>query len=411
MCSNKVKVPAWEWHGWKTEELEFPNGWDVHEQRMAGHDAKALTSDEISESLEYPIGTLPLNELAKGKKRCVILFDDMTRPTKTWQMIPSVLKELHKGGLNDNQIVFVMATGSHGPRLLSDFQKKLGRKIVEKYFVFNHNVYENLEYLGDTSMGTPVSVNREVMSCDFKIIIGCLIHHQSYGFGGGSKMLLPGVSGIDTIYSNHHLTEGTGPGKIQENMRRRDSEEAARMAGIDFVVNALVNSNCDVTRIVCGDVVEAHRDGIKTARKHYVTKVYPNADISIGNGYPMADEAYKARHITQESVRPGGDVVFLIYTPEGCRIHYYKGQFGTGYGGRGWSPETYIKKPWKMGRVICVSPEISKVDEGVYGLGSQWIKSWKEALNMLEERHGSEAVVSIYPTATMQLSEKNADNK
>ncbi len=92
MCPIKIKVPAWEWHGWKTEELEFPEGWDVHEQRMAGHDAKALTPGEISESLEHPVGTPPLSELAKGKKRCVILFDDMTRPTKTRQMIPAVLE-------------------------------------------------------------------------------------------------------------------------------------------------------------------------------------------------------------------------------------------------------------------------------------------------------------------------------
>jgi nickel-dependent lactate racemase len=113
--------------------------------------------------------------------------------------------------------------------------------------------------------------------------------------------------------------EGTGPGKIHENTRRRDSEEAARMAGIDFVVNALLNADCDVTRIVCGDVVEAHRDGIKAARKHYVTKVVPDVDISIGNGYPMADEAYKALHIARESVRPGGDLVFLIYRRRSAR--------------------------------------------------------------------------------------------
>jgi len=122
------------------------------------------------------------------------------------------------------------------------------------------------------------------------------------------------VAGIDSIYPNHHLNEGTGPGRIQENTRRKDSEEAARMAGIDFVVNALINADCDVARIVCGDVVEAHRDGIKAARKHYVTEVIPDADVSIGNGYPMADEAYKALHIARESVRPGGDLVFLIGT-------------------------------------------------------------------------------------------------
>ncbi len=63
-----------------------------------------------------------------------------------------------------------------------------------------------------------------------------------------------------------------------------------------------------------------------------------------------------------------------------------------------------------MGRILCVSPEISKVDEGVYGLGSLWMKSWGEALGLLEEKHGSDALVALYPTATMQISEKNAGN-
>ncbi|MCW3988787.1 MAG: hypothetical protein NWE88_01780 [Candidatus Bathyarchaeota archaeon] len=63
-----------------------------------------------------------------------------------------------------------------------------------------------------------------------------------------------------------------------------------------------------------------------------------------------------------------------------------------------------------MGRIICVSPEISKVDEGIYGLGSQWVKSWGEALGLLEEKHGSDATVALYPTAAMQISEKNVRN-
>jgi len=93
----------------------------------------------------------------------------------------------------------MMATGAHHGRLLFDFQKKLGTEIPEKYHVYNHNSYENLEYLGKTSYDTPVHINREVMSCDLKISLGAMMPHFGYGFGGGSKMLLPGVAGIDSI--------------------------------------------------------------------------------------------------------------------------------------------------------------------------------------------------------------------
>jgi nickel-dependent lactate racemase len=380
-----VKVPAWEFYGWEPETLGFPDGWKVHEQRMNGHDAPRLTMEEVAERLLSPSGTKPLRELAGGRRKCCIIFDDMTRPTRQSQMLAAVLDELHGGGLSDDQIVFVMATGAHHGRLLLDFQKKLGSEVPERFLVFNHNCYENTVDLGETSSGTPVHVNREVMSCDLKVTLGTMMPHFGYGFGGGSKMLLPGVSGIDSITHNHRIMEGTGPGRVTENRRRLDSEEAARMAGLDFVVNAFLNAECDVAGLVCGDVV-------------------------VGNGYPMASEGYKAYYILKDSVREGGDMVFLLYTPEGCRVHHYNGRFGEDYGGRGWTKTTYVNKPWRMSRVICVTPQLARADEYYYGEGSQWVKTWDACLKMLEDVHGDDASVALYPTAAMQISRENASN-
>ena len=407
---KSFNVPAWEFYGWNPESLSFPDGWVVHEQRMNGHSAPRLSESEITEMLMNPVGTDPLEELARGKEKCCIIFDDMTRPTRQSQMLPSVLEQLHRGGLSDDQIVFMMATGAHHGRLLFDFQKKLGKDIPERFNVFNHNCYENLVDLGKTSNGTPVHINQEVMSCDLKITLGAMMPHFGYGFGGGSKMLLPGVAGIDSITHNHKIMEGTGPGKVKENTRRLDSEEATRMAGLDFVINAFLNHESDVAGLVCGDVVDAHREGVKFARKHYATEMYREADIVIGNGYPMANEGYKAYHILRDSVREGGDMVFLLYTPEGCRVHHYNGRFGTDFGGRGWTKTTYVKKPWRMDRVICVTPQLAKMDEYYYGEGSQWVKSWEKALEMLVATHGEDATVALYPTAAMQISRENSAN-
>ena len=404
----KLHVPANEWYSWEDVELEFPESWDVRERRMAGHDAKALDGGEIAERLARPVGAAPLHEVARGRKRCAIIFDDMTRPTKTYQMLPAVLDELRAGGIEDDGIVFVMASGAHSGRMLSDFQMKLGAEIPEKYLVFNHNPYENLVELGETSTGSPVQINREVMGCDLKVTIGASMPHFGYGFGGGSKMILPGIAGIDSITHNHRIHEGTGPGSVDENVRRLDSEEAARMAGVDFVVNALLNAWCDVSDLICGDVVKAHREAVKRGRKHYVTKVWHGADVAIGNGYPMANEGYKAYRIAEESVRDGGDLIFLLYTPEGCRVHYYNGRFGSDYGGRGWRPDVYVKEPWKMGRVLVVTPEILKADEYYYGKGSVWLDDWGLAMEHLMDRNGRDAKIAVYPTAAMQISERFA---
>jgi nickel-dependent lactate racemase len=405
------KIPAWEWYGWHGETLTFPGDWTISEQRMKGHDAETISQTELRRKLQDPIDSPTLGKLARGKRKCCIIFDDMTRPTKTSQILPTLLDELLEAGLNKEKIIFVMATGAHAGRTLIDFQKKIGKKIPENFLVFVHNPYENLEDIGETSFGTPIHVNREVMDCDLKISLGAMLPHFGFGYGGGSKMLLPGVSGIESISKNHHIREGTGPGMVVENRRRLDSEEAAGMAGLDFIINVFLNGNCDASDIVCGDPVEAHRAGMDIAKEHYATKIVEDADIAIGNGYPMANEGYKAYHIALESVRDGGDLVFLLYTPEGCRVHYYNGRFGTGFGGQGWSPDVYVKSPWKMERVLCVSPEINKSDNLYYGKGSKWVKNWDDCLKLLEEKHDNNVHVALYPTAAMQISRENASNK
>ncbi len=409
---KSISVPAWEWYGWKPETITFPDSWEVSVQHMKGHAARALKPSEIKNKIQHPIGTKQLSEIAKGKKKCVIIFDDMTRPTKTTLFLPTILSELHKGGIGDDQIEFVMASGAHTGRMLFDFQKKLGEEICEKYNVFNHDPYQNFVDLGKTSRGTPILISKEVMSCDLKVTVSSIMPHFGFGFGGGSKMILPGVASVRSISPNHNIKKGTDPGKIETNERRLDSEEAVEKVGVDFVIHGLINEDSDPCDIVAGDMMEAHREGVKRARAHYATKVVQDADISIGNTYPMANEGYKSYHIMLESVRKGGDMVYLLYTPEGCRVHFYNGRFGSDYGGEGWKPDVYTKKPWKMGRIICVSPTgLMKADEHYYGEGSKWVKKWSEVQKMLEDVHGSNAKVAIYPCASMQISEANAANE
>ena len=107
---KSIQVPAWEWYGENPERLHFPESWVIHEQRMNGHSTPALTPSEIAKKINKPISTPTLGELAKGKSKCCIVFDDLTRPTKTYQMLPAVLDELHNAGLTEDQITFIMAS-------------------------------------------------------------------------------------------------------------------------------------------------------------------------------------------------------------------------------------------------------------------------------------------------------------
>ncbi len=203
-----VNVPQMPWYGDTELALEFPDSWDVTTCRMNGQDTPKIGDQEIRAAFDNPIGTPRIAELARGKKDVVILFDDLTRPTRTAELVPYVLEELREGGIRDENIRFISALGAHGVMRLMDYVQKLGLDVVQKYPVYNHNPYENCTYLGKTAHGIEVSVNSEFMACDLKIALGGLVPHPTAGFGGGGKMVLPGVCSIDTILANHGgLTE------------------------------------------------------------------------------------------------------------------------------------------------------------------------------------------------------------
>ena len=404
----KLSVATFAWYGDSTLNLDFPEEWKVDEHRMIGHDAPPLTDEVIRSRLANPIGSDALKELAKNRKECAIIVDDLTRPTKASQIIPHILHELHEAGLENQHIRFIMALGAHHWMRLDDIYKKLGAEIPNRYNVYNHNVYENNVFVGNTSRGTPVYVNREVMKCDLKIGVGGIMPHRGFGFGGGAKILLPGVASIDSITHNHGLPGVVG--RVETNTRRLDAEEAAQMAGLNFIVNALVNPNRDCCELVCGDPVKAHRAGVKLAREHYLTTT-SKADIVVVNGYPLESEAYKVFDIIKRSANDSGDAVVLLHTPEGARGHYYNGRFGGDYGGRNWASGGYVPKSGGTKNIHVVSPFISIAENQYFGSSSLWVKSWNDVLVRLKQKYqGSEAKVAVYPYATIQISQEEASS-
>ncbi len=407
-----VKVPQFPWYGDTELELELPDSWEVIVPRMAGEKAPKLSDGQIKDALRKPIGTPRLAEMAKGKKDVCIIFDDLTRPTKADKIIPHVLDELHEGGIKDENIRFIAALGLHGAMKLMDFQKKLGEDIPQKYFVFNHNPYENCTYLGDTSRGIPVEVNSEFMACDLKISIGSLVPHPSAGFGGGGKMILPGVSSTKSIAANHGglctISEtGTmvldGWGRVDDNVQRLDMEEIARMAGLDFSINALVNIDRDTIGLYCGDLVKAQREGVKMGRKVYACEAPSDADIVVANCYAKANEAALVAGLGSKILKEsGGDLVVIGNIPEGQICHYLARSFGKTIGGQLYG--AHKKLPARVKRMYALGPYIDKA-------GLDWIgpidqitilNSWAEILAELKKNHGDKAKAVVVPDGSLQ---------
>ena len=161
--------------------------------------------DRIRELIGSPIGRPPLRELARGCKETAIIFDDLTRPTPVSRVLPFVLEELAAAGIGDDQIRFIAALGAHGAHTRIDFEKKLGPEVLRRFRVYNHNPYENCTDMGTTGRGTPVSINSEAAACDLMLAIGSILPHPFMGFGGGGKIVFPGIASMESIQANHML--------------------------------------------------------------------------------------------------------------------------------------------------------------------------------------------------------------
>jgi len=291
---NQVTMPTRAWYGDDDLTLDFPAGWQVHV--LPPQDAPKLDPAGIEAAFANPLGTPRIAELARGKRSATIVVDDVSRPTPAAQLIPYVLRELTEAGVPKSEIRFVIGGGSHRAQTQEEMEKKVGADIVAEYKVTTHDFMAgDLRGLGALPDGTPLYFNRIVADAEFKMTVGGIYPHGSVGFGGGSKLILPGVAGFATMFHFHTFYPSRGQGNIERQGdvpdHRDASEAAARVLGLDVVVNAVINSRRQIAAVYVGDFVQAQRAGARRARQvygtHIPTDLRRTVDVVVVNAYPL----------------------------------------------------------------------------------------------------------------------------
>ncbi len=413
--SNKITLPQLAWHGVKELELTFPDSWEVEVFNMAGYNRPHMKAAEIKQVVADPIGMAPLREYARGKKEVVIIFDDMTRVTRVAEIVPHVLEELAAAGIRDSQIRFIAACGCHGAMDRLDFVKKLGKDVLKRFPVYNHAPYGKCVYAGTTKSGIKVRINAEVMKCDLKIGVGSIVPHIMAGFGGGNKLVLPGVAAYGTIVAMHSSRSPaeqsdfsntvSGMGLFKDNPRRRDIDEVGDIIGLDMIIDAVVNSWGETVALFAGSPTPTYAAALEEAGKNYLTKAARDKDIVIANTFAKANEAITGLLAAFPSVKKeGGDVVLIANAPEGQMTHYLMGPFGNEIGGK---LQLQMKPPPNVNKLILFSeyPELSS--KGFLENSDKVVMAfdWQEVLELLGEDHKSGARVAVYPSSDIQYCE------
>lgn len=409
-----IKVPQLAWYGPRALELELPVDWNVNTLYMAGYNRPELKPNEIHEALLHPIGSKSLRELAVGKKEVAIVFDDLTRVTRVAKIVPFVLESLADAGIPDDNIRFICAQGLHGAMNRSDFVKKLGEDVISRFRVYNHNPFGNCVYVGTTNtFHTRVEINEEYMKCDLKIAIGSCVPHAVAGFGGGSKIIMPGISSFNTI-DQHHKAGGArmdpvdtkskptrGMGYHENNLFKKDLDEAAGLAGIDFLINTTVNLWGESVAIFAGHPVPSFEAALKDAERNYVTPKSTGNQIVISNSYAKASESMICLPAAIPLVSTqGGDIVIIANAPEGQVVHYLVGIFG----------KTTFACQYGLCEIPSYINKIIVFSEYPHR-GSSWFEDhekiiymskWEDVIKSLVSRYGNNARVAVIPDATNQ---------
>lgn len=287
-------------------------------------------ADAIENAIDNPIGTKPLSEIVKPGKKIAVIIDDGSRPTPQSEILPILLSKLEEAGANPSDIRIVAALGSHRYMTEEELRERVGDAVYDRYEVINSEFKkpEGLVYVGKTPEGVDIMATKAVMETDIHIGVGCLVPHPVMGWGGGGKILYPGIAGEKTV-AYFHLKASL----IDENIFGKDTTPVRDMMegwvdsiGLDFIINVILNSKAEIVDVVSGHYVKAHREGVKRGKKIVGFCVTEKADVMITSSHPADQDFWqspKALYAAEAAVKGERGNTMILVSPnyEGIGPH------------------------------------------------------------------------------------------
>lgn len=377
-------------------------------------------SEIVKNSLDNPIGTSKLEELAKGKENVVIITSDHTRPVPSRVIMPQILERIRKGNPSA-KIKILVATGFHRPSTKEELIFKLGEEIVEKEKIVMHisTDDEDMIKMGVLPSGGDFYMNKLAAKADLLVSEGFIEPHFFAGFSGGRKSILPGVASAKTIMYNHCSefidSENSRTGTLDNNPIHEDMVYAAKTAKLAFIVNVAIDKDKKVIASFAGDVDKAHKQGCEfVTNLSKIDKVPADIVVSTNGGYPLDQNIYqsvKGMTAAEATCKEGGVIIMVAACNDG-----HGGKSFYDNVARASSPkeilenvrnvkkEDTVPDQWEfqiLARILDKFTVIMVTDECdpkmITSMHMKHAYNFEEAINLAYEIKGEEAKVVVIP--------------
>lgn len=381
----------------------------------------------VREALENPIGSPRLRDLAKGKNTCTFIISDHTRPVPSKDIVPEMLAEI-KAGNPDIDITFLVATGCHRTTKPEELRSKLGDEVYNGAKIVVHDCdSENNIQIGVLPSGAPLVLDKLAMDADLLVAEGFIEPHFFAGYSGGRKSILPGICDRVTVLGNHCGefidSKFARTGILKDNPIHEDMVSAVVQAGLDFIVNAIIDDKKNSAAVFAGDPVAAHEAGCQLLHKYCVIEAeYSDIVVTTNGGAPLDQNFYqcvKCMTAAEGAAKEGGVIIALSECADGIGGDDFYKQMSTSETAQElydsftavprektepdqWQSQIFARVLAHHPVIVVTRPEMKEIVEACKCI---YAASAEEALAMAKEMKGQDAKVTIIPDGVSVIVE------
>jgi len=406
----------------KKEHFTLPEGWKpLH--FIETKDGTTIPSIEqmTREALSKPAGPLPFREMLSKAKSVAIIVDDGTRPTPVAKILGTLISHIEESGFSGEKATIVVAIGTHEIMEKKALETRLGAGVLSRYKVVQHNCRQSdLVPVQIPDDGRVVKINPEVAQADLRVGISSVLPHPMAGYGGGPKIIMPGICNFDFIRDHHMKNVGhprSTAGVTKGNPFHEDCMRVARAVRLDYSLNCVYDQKGQLTRIIGGGLESAFREAVDLCLQKLSHKFEDKVDVTITSTYPHTHGHQLFKGLSAPDVITKNTGAILLVAPVvGPIPSDFLNSFHTIEEKSHHNSASYIKESISKGvaflpdksidfnmamstvflrpkiKVILVSPHISKKEAEIMGL---------EHSSSIEE--GIQSLGKLYPNAKVAI--------